>query len=475
MAIRDENLYTIAKDHYSGYSAKTNEDRMISSVADGLKPVQRRILWSLWENKAKSGGKLIKAAKVVGHTLGNYHPHGDSSVYGAMQTMVSSMPTPLITGGGNWGSIYGDPAAAYRYTECSLSSYSQEVFFNPFYMVAMKKVNNFNDDSSVQEPVDLPARLPNYLVNGGMGIGVGIRGEFPSFTIPSLIKTIKRFLRSDEWDFTQLELCTRYGAVAVAPESAIQELVESGKAPVKFRSKYDINVNKRTATIRDSFPNINLRKAIDSALEKEKSWVRSIDDLSTPNDKFAVIVIEAKRSVSREEVEGKLSNLCEKYFSGNTHFDMFHTLRTLPKGADEVSIHLDTTNVRKVLETWLKFRSVIEKRAVQHHYRLLEEKNRKLKLTLLAAKNINALMETLALDGITYEEHNRRVASVLGVTSDEASFIMDLRLRQLRKIDADSTKKAIEDNNATMREYSSRYDDPYSAIYKDLEKLEAIL
>lgn len=475
MAIRDENLYTIAKDHYSGYSAKTNEDRMISSVADGLKPVQRRILWSLWENKAKSGGKLIKAAKIVGHTLGNYHPHGDSSVYGAMQTMVSSMPAPLITGGGNWGSIYGDPAAAYRYTECSLSQYSQEVFFNPFYMVAMRKVNNFNDDSSVQEPIDLPARLPNYLVNGGMGIGVGIRGEFPSFTIPSLIKTLKDFLKTDEWDFSQLELCTRYGAVAVSPEQAIAELVETGKAPVKFRSHYEINVNKRTATIRDSFPNINLRKAIDSALEKEKSWIRSIDDLSTPNDKFAVIVIEAKRTIAREEVGDKLAALCEKYFSGNTHFDMFHTLRTLPRGADEVSIQLDTTNVRKVLETWLKFRSVIERRAVQHHYKLLEEKNRKLHLTLLAAKHIKELMEALALEDVSYDEHNAHVAKLLGVSTEDAAYIMELRLRQLRKIDASATEKAIKVNEQTMKEYGVRFEDPYSAIYDDLVKLESIL
>src|SRR5271157_1539148 len=138
MKVQTVELFEFAKEKYLSYAAEANEDRAIGCCYDGLKPVQRRILWTMFKLGLNYKAKLLKAAKVYGTVMGDYHPHGDSAIYGAMITIATQIPTPMIYGSGNWGSMLGDSAAAGRYTECKLSKYSDIVFFDPFYNPIVK-------------------------------------------------------------------------------------------------------------------------------------------------------------------------------------------------------------------------------------------------------------------------------------------------------------------------------------------------
>ena len=191
----DEHLFEVQLDDYvkdamSMYGHYVLEDRAIPDFRDGLKPVQRRILWSMSELGLHGHrGVLNKSVRVVGDTTGKYHPHGDQSVYGALVSMVH-IARPTVFGSGNFGN-YTNPPAAYRYTECRLTKYSDAMFFDPLYKAdsVTPKVENF--DGSEQEPIILSAVLPNLLLNGAFGIGTGSRCAIPAFEAEGVIKLAK--------------------------------------------------------------------------------------------------------------------------------------------------------------------------------------------------------------------------------------------------------------------------------------------
>ena len=182
------------KDAYLGYAMSVIVGRALPDVRDGLKPVHRRILHAMNERAWRSDKAYVKCAKIVGEVLGNYHPHGDSSVYDALVRMVQefSLRVPLIDGQGNFGSVDGDNAAAYRYTEARLAKMAEELLRD-----IDKETVNFspNFDDTKQQPDVLPANFPNILVNGSSGIAVGMATNIPPHnlkeTIAAVVETIK--------------------------------------------------------------------------------------------------------------------------------------------------------------------------------------------------------------------------------------------------------------------------------------------
>src|SRR3989344_5745983 len=166
------------QESYLDYAMSVIVARALPDVRDGLKPVQRRILWAMWETGLKSGAKLRKSAAVVGEVMKSYHPHGDASIYDAVTRLVQdfSLRYPLIDGQGNWGSIDGDNAAAQRYSEARLKKIAGEMLLD-----LDKETVDFipNYDNSMKEPTVLPAKLPNLLMNGSSGIAVGMATNIP--------------------------------------------------------------------------------------------------------------------------------------------------------------------------------------------------------------------------------------------------------------------------------------------------------
>src|SRR3989339_629075 len=187
--IRPQSLVDEMQVAYLDYAMSVIVGRALPDIRDGLKPVHRRILYSMWQTGLRSNAKFKKCATVVGDVLGKYHPHGDSAVYDSLVRMAQdfSLRDPLVKGQGNFGSLDGDRAAAYRYTEAKLSGISEELLFD-----IEKETVDFvpNFDGTHKEPKVLPAKLPNLLLNGTMGIAVGMATSVPPHNLGELIDGI---------------------------------------------------------------------------------------------------------------------------------------------------------------------------------------------------------------------------------------------------------------------------------------------
>src|SRR5215207_4092161 len=198
------SLHEAAQSRYLNYALSVITSRALPDVRDGLKPVQRRILYTMWQQNLTADAKHRKCAKVVGDVMGNYHPHGDSAIYETLVRMAQSFSLryPLVDGSGNFGSLDGDGAAAMRYTECRLARLADEVLqeieqetvaFRPSY------------DGTKQEPIVLPSRVPNLLVNGSTGIAVGMATNIPPHNLNEICTALIKLL--DNPDLTTLQLC----------------------------------------------------------------------------------------------------------------------------------------------------------------------------------------------------------------------------------------------------------------------------
>ncbi|MGE3404908.1 MAG: DNA gyrase subunit A, partial [Vicinamibacterales bacterium] len=245
------SLHEAAQSRYLNYALSVITSRALPDVRDGLKPVQRRILYTMWQQNLTADAKHRKCAKVVGDVMGNYHPHGDAALYEALVRMAQpfSLRYPLVDGSGNFGSLDGDGAAAMRYTECRLARLSDELLteidqdtvpFRPNY------------DGTRTEPVVLPARIPNLLVNGATGIAVGMATNIPPHNLNEVCTALIKLL--DNPDLSAVQLC-RYvkgpdfptgGQILNTPDE-LKEIYRTGSGSVRLRATWEEGPSSRTA------------------------------------------------------------------------------------------------------------------------------------------------------------------------------------------------------------------------------------
>ena len=236
-------LHEAAQSRYLNYALSVITSRAWPDVRDGLKPVQRRILFTMWQQNLTADAKHRKCAKVVGDVMGNFHPHGDSAIYETLVRMAQSFSLryPLIDGSGNFGSLDGDGAAAMRYTECRLARLSDEVLqeieqetvpFRPSY------------DGTKVEPVVLPSRVPNLLINGSTGIAVGMATNIPPHNLNEIITALIKLLENP--DLTTLQLCRWVkgpdfptgGHILNSPDE-LKEIYRTGSGSIRLRSTWE--------------------------------------------------------------------------------------------------------------------------------------------------------------------------------------------------------------------------------------------
>src|SRR5688572_15245453 len=201
-------LHEAAQNKYLNYALSVITSRALPDVRDGLKPVQRRILYTMWQQNLTADVKHRKCAKVVGDVMGNYHPHGDSAIYDALVRMAQSfsLRAPLVDGSGNFGSLDGDPAAAYRYTECRLAAPASDLLDELDQNTAPFRPNY---DGTKSEPIVLPAQFPHLLVNGATGIAVGMATNIPPHNPEEVCAAAVRLLDAlvQEKQLSSRELC----------------------------------------------------------------------------------------------------------------------------------------------------------------------------------------------------------------------------------------------------------------------------
>src|SRR5467141_2808070 len=292
-------LHEEARRRYLNYALSVITSRALPDVRDGLKPVQRRILYTMWQQTLTSDVKHRKCAKVVGDVMGNYHPHGDSALYETLVRMAQSFSLryPLIDGSGNFGSLDGDSAAAMRYTECRLARIADEmlseierttVHFRPNY------------DGTKTEPVVLPARIPNLLVNGTTGIAVGMATNIPPHNLGEVCTALVKLL--DNEDLGNAQLC-RYikgpdfstGGQILNSQEELKQIYKTGSGSIRLRGSWDIGPETRsTKTIYiDSIPyTVNKAQLVERiaevVLSRKLSQLLDVKDLSTEDVRIAI-------------------------------------------------------------------------------------------------------------------------------------------------------------------------------------------
>ena len=374
---------------YLDYAMSVIVGRALPDVRDGLKPVHRRILFAMHESNTVWNRSYVKCARVVGDVLGKYHPHGDSATYEALVRMAQdfSMRYPLIDGQGNFGSVAGDSAAAYRYTECRLETITSELLAD----IDMETVNFVpNYDGKENEPVCLPARVPNLLVNGSSGIAVGMATNIPPHNLSDVLDACELLLRNPETDIETLI------DIVQAPDfpthgiiyglGGVREGYRTGRGRVIMRARTHIEETEkggREAIIIDELPyqvnKANLLMKIGELVREKR--LEGISDIRDESDKSGMrAVIELKRGESAEIV---LNNLWkETQMQDSFGMNMVALIDGQPK----------LLNLRQILDAFLRHRREVVTRRTVFELRKARERGHILEGLAVALSNVDEVI-----------------------------------------------------------------------------------
>lgn len=428
------------KQSYLDYSMSVIVSRALPDVRDGLKPVHRRILFAMNEMGMTSDKPYKKSARIVGEVLGKYHPHGDSAVYNTMVRMAQNFAYryELVDGHGNFGSIDGDSAAAMRYTEARMSKISNELLED-----IDKDTIDFrkNFDDSLDEPIVLPAKLPNLLLNGATGIAVGMATNIPPHNLGEVVDGILALI--DNKDITPVQLMEYIkgpdfptGAI-IDGEAGIYDAYTTGRGRVRVRGKIEIEEGKngRESLIIKEIPyQLNKASLIEKIanLVKEKKIV-GISDLRDESDRDGIrVVIELKKG---EEAELVLNSLY-KYTELQTTFGiiMLALVNNVPR----------VLNLKEILDEYLKHRFEVITRRTKFNLNKAEKRAHILKGFIIALENIDRVIEIVrgSADG-----NEARVALIdkYGFSDEQAKAILDMRLQRLTGLERDKIDKEHEE------------------------------
>ncbi|MEW9097188.1 MAG: DNA gyrase subunit A [Clostridiaceae bacterium] len=436
---------------YIDYAMSVIVGRALPDVRDGLKPVHRRILYSMYELGLAPEKSYRKCARIVGDVLGKYHPHGDSSVYDALVRMAQdfSIRYTLVDGHGNFGSVDGDSAAAMRYTEAKMSKIAVEMLRD-----INKETVDFapNFDGSEKEPVVIPSRFPNLLVNGSSGIAVGMATNIPPHNLNEVIDGISMII--DNSEVTIHELMTRIKgpdfptAGTIIGTSGIREAYETGRGKIIVRAKADIEEEKnRHRIIVTELPyQVNKAKLIENMAElvKDKK-IEGISDIRDESDREGMrIVIEIKRDSNPNVVLNQLYK----------HTKMQDTFGVIMLSL--VDNEPQVLNLKQMLVYYLDFQKEIIRRRTQFELDKALARAHILEGLRIALDHIDEVIN-LIRSSKNAEEARNGLMNRFGLTEKQAQAILDMRLQRLTGLERD------------------KIEDEYNELVKTISHLKEIL
>jgi len=364
--IRNTEITKELKESYLDYAMSVIVGRALPDVRDGLKPVHRRILWAMWNSGVTHSAKYRKSANIVGEVMGNYHPHGDVALYDAVARMAQdySLRYPLIDGQGNWGNIDGDPPAAMRYTECRLSKIAEELLSD-----IEKDTVDFipNYDDSRKEPVVLPSKFPNLLINGSDGIAVGMATKIPPHNLTEIIDATVHLIANPKTTSEDLMEFIKgpdfpTGGV-IYDRKAIVAAYASGRGAITARAKVDIG--EKDIVITEIPYQINksdlLIKMAELVNDKRIEGIRDIRDES---DKDGMrVVIELKQSAVPQKIMNQLWKHTE--LQKDFHLNMV----ALAEG-----IKPETMSIKDVIASFVEHRQQVISRRTKYDLERAKER-----------------------------------------------------------------------------------------------------
>ncbi|SDJ97893.1 DNA topoisomerase IV subunit A [Microbulbifer yueqingensis] len=412
---------------YLDYSMYVILDRALPNIGDGLKPVQRRIVYAMSELGLKNTAKYKKSARTVGDVIGKYHPHGDSAVYEAMVLMAQpfSYRYPLVDGQGNWGSP-DDPKsfAAMRYTESRMGKYS-EVLLSELGQGTVDWQPNF--DGTMDEPAVLPARVPNILLNGTTGIAVGMATDIPPHNLREVVNATVAMLENPK--ATVADLCEHIQgpdmpteAEIITPRADIQKVYETGRGSVKMRavwSKEDGDIVITALPYQASGSRV-LEQIAAQMQAKKLPMVTDLRDESDHENPTRLVIVPKSNRVDLEQVMNHLFATTDLEKSYRINLNMIGI-----DGRPQVK------SLDKILGEWLSFRTVTTRRRLQFRLDKVEKRLHLLAGLLIAFLNIDEVIEIIR----THDEPKQALMDRFELTEVQAEYILDTKLRQLARLE----------------------------------------
>ena len=429
--IRESELVSEMKQSYIEYAMSVIVGRALPDVRDGLKPVHRRILYAMYEDNLTHDRPFRKCATAVGDVLGRYHPHGDASVYDALVRLAQdfSMRYPLIDGHGNFGSVDGDPPAAYRYTEARMARMADEMLRD-----IDKETVDFlpNFDETRKEPLVVPSRFPNLLVNGSSGIAVGMATNIPPHNLREVIGACICVLDDPEATVSDLmqhiqgpDFPTRG---IIMGRAGIRAAYATGRGRVTVRARTELEEygkDRRTRIIVTELPyQVNKRQLIAAIAEQVKDKrLEGVSDLRDESDRNGMrIVIELKRDANAQVVLNKLLTQTQLQTTFSINMLALVKNQTQPK----------ILSLRHILDEYLAFQEEIIVRRTRYDLKKAQERAHLLEGLLIAQDNIDEVIHIIRQ---SYDNARENLMQRFQLDEIQAQAILDMQLKRLQGLD----------------------------------------
>jgi DNA gyrase subunit A len=471
----DIALHEAAQARYLNYALSVITARALPDVRDGLKPVQRRILYTMWQQSLTADAKHRKCAKVVGDVMGSFHPHGDAALYETLVRMAQafSLRYPLVDGSGNFGSLDGDSAAAMRYTECRLTRISDEMLAEIEQTTVPFRPNY---DGTKTEPVVLPARIPNLLVNGTTGIAVGMATNIPPHNLGEVCTALVKLLDNDE--LSAVQLC-RYikgpdfptGGQILNSQEELKEIYKTGSGSIRLRGTWDIGPETRsTKTIYiDSIPyTVNKAQLVERIAEvvlaRKLPQLLDVKDLSTEDVRIA---LEMKKDADEKMVMAYLF----KHTPLQINFAVNLTC-LIPTENPEVG-RPERLDLKQILWHFLHFRLEVVTRRLEHELAALRKR-----IHLLEGfeKVFDALDEIIRIirksDG--KPDAAEKIMKRFELDADQTDAILELKIYRLARLEILIIRNELEEKRKRARQISALLKDEdsrWKLVRSELEEV----
>lgn len=448
-------LEEVVGDRFGRYSKYIIQDRAIPDVRDGLKPVQRRILYAMYDSNNTPDKPYRKSAKTVGDVMGNYHPHGDSSIYDGMVRMAQpwKMGHPLVDGHGNWGSMDDDPAAAMRYTEARLAPIAMELLRDIEKRTVLFK-DNF--DNTAKEPVVLPSRYPNLLVNGVSGISSGFATEIPPHNLREVIDACVALMDNPDMTVSEIMGVLRgpdfpTGGIIMG-EEGIRDAYETGKGRIYIRSKTaieDLRGGKQQIVVTEIPYQVVKSKLVASIdnlrAEKKVEGIAEVRDESGRNG--LRIVVELKKDA---DAEGILAYLLKKTDLQVAYsFNMVAIVNKAPR----------QLGVKAILDAYIAHQKEVVTHRTQFDLEKAEDRAHVLEGLVKALNLLDEVIETIKASKNRQDAQNNLVAK-FGFSERQADAILTLQLYRLTNLEITSLEKEHADTIKKMQQLRAILENP---------------
>jgi DNA gyrase subunit A len=471
-------LHEAAQSRYLNYALSVITSRALPDVRDGLKPVQRRILYTMWQQNLTADAKHRKCAKVVGDVMGNYHPHGDAALYDTLVRMAQpfSLRYPLVDGSGNFGSLDGDAAAAMRYTECRLARLSDEVLTE----IEQETVHfRPNYDGTRQEPVVLPARIPNLLINGATGIAVGMATNIPPHNLGEVCAALVKLLENPDLSSVQLSRYVKApdfptgGQILNTPQE-LKEIYKTGSGAIRLRGTWQAGPSSRAGKVVyiTSIPyTVNkaqlVERIADIVLGRKLPPLLDVKDLSTDEVRIA---LELKRDADERMVMAYLFRHTPLQISFAVNLTCLIPTENPDVGRPE---RLD---LHQALWHFLHFRLEVVTRRLEHELAALKKR-----IHLLSGfeKIFDVLDEVIRIirksDGKA--DAAKKIIERFELDAEQTDAILELKLYRLARLEIQVIRTELDDKRKRVRHIQNllkNEDSRWALVRSEIEEVQTI-